>query len=224
MRLSQNFLRNEKILRWLGSLTYGKVLEIGAGDGRLSRHLNYTELWMVEVDKRLCSKLEELSLPNSHLICQDFLKVEPFSVDVIIGNIPYHISSPIIFRLLDWEFREAILMVQKEFGEKMVAKPGASNYGRLSVTSQLCFDVKILRYVPRKLFSPPPKVDSVVIQLIKKRKLTPEEDELIRLLFSQKNKKVKNILPKGYVYPPELAEMRPRHLTPEEILSIRKVS
>jgi len=156
------------------------------------------------------------------VVCNDFLKVEPFPVDYIVGNIPYYISSPILFRLKDWDFKKAYLMVQKEFGEKLLAEPGDKNYGRLSVSFQAHFGGRILREVPRRFFSPPPKVDSVIVEVWKEPKdLPPYFDELVRLLFSQRNKKVKNILGKGWDVPEELREKRPRHMTLKEVLSIK---
>ncbi len=213
-KLGQVFLKNPKILSYIASKCRGKtVLEIGGGDGRLTRKLKQKGFYVivVELDKRFCERLKEIA---DQVICDDFLKIEPFKVDCIVGNVPYYISSKILFKLLEWDFEEAILMFQKEFGEKMVAKPGDSNYGRLSITSQYYFDVEPLKIVSKRDFSPVPKVDSIILKIRKKRSPNKEFDDLVRKIFSQKNKKLKNILKN---VPPEMEDLRPRHIGEEEI-------
>ncbi len=200
------------LAKYIASFGYGKVLEIGAGDGRITKHINADEVWAVEIDKRFCEKLLKLDV---HVICKDFLKVKPFEVDVILGSIPYYISSRIVFKLREWIFKEAYLVLQYEFAKKMCAKPGQSNYGRLSVTSQLFYDVKFIRKISKHLFTPMPDVDSALIKITKKENNVSDELlELIRLLFSHKNKKIKNILDKC---PEELCNKRPRHMSIDEI-------
>lgn len=231
--LGQSFLKNKGILEREANLAKIKnktVLEIGSGDGRLSEVLlrrGPKKLFLVELDKELISVLEEKFGKNKkvEIIAGDFLKLKPFKVDVIFGNIPYYISSKIVFKLLDWDFEAAVLMVQKEFGEKMVAGPGGSNYGRLSVTSQVCFELKKGFVVSKENFFPKPKVDSIVMVLKKKRKLTDWEEEIIRELFSHKNKTAENALKKIHARIPEnLRKKRPRHMTVEEVLSIAQNS
>ncbi|MGB9719801.1 MAG: 16S rRNA (adenine(1518)-N(6)/adenine(1519)-N(6))-dimethyltransferase RsmA [Candidatus Anstonellales archaeon] len=224
----QNFIKNKGILQKEAELAEIKnktVLEIGAGDGRLSEILLSKEpkkLFLVEVDKELVSILRK-KFTGVEIFDGDFLKLKPFSVDTIFGNIPYYISSRIIFKLLDWDFENAVLMVQKEFGEKMVAKPGESNYGRLSVTSQICFEVRNGFVVSRENFFPKPKVDSIVILLRKKRKLSEWEEKLIRELYAHKNKTVENALKGTRAEIPEnLRKKRPRHMSIEEVLSIKQ--
>ncbi len=217
-RLGQHFLKNLKSLSFIKHLS-GEILEIGAGDGRVTKLLiKRGNVHAVELDERLCEKLRELPV---HLICGDFLEVEPFPVDYIVGNIPYYISSPILFRLRDWEFKKAYLMFQKEFGEKLLAKAGDKNYGRLSVMFQAYFKGRIIRHLPRHYFTPPPKVDSVIVEIEKVTTPLPDYfEDLVRLLFSQRNKKVKNIL-KGWDIPEEVKEMRPRHMGLKDILKIK---
>lgn len=227
--LGQSFVKNRRILTREAGLVDIKdkvVLEIGAGDGRLSEVLlakQPKKLFLVELDKDLVDLLKKkfAEKENVEVISGDFLKIKPFSVDVIFGNIPYYLSSKITFKLLDWEFEKAVLMVQKEFGEKMVAQPGAKNYGRLSITSQICFMVEKKFTVSKENFFPKPKVDSVVMVLKKRRKLSEWEEKLIKELFSHKNKTVENAL-KGMEaeIPEELKKKRPRHLTIPEILRI----
>ncbi len=228
--LGQNFIKNRDVLKKEANLVSIKdkiVLEIGAGDGRLSEILlsrGPKKLFLVELDGELADILRKkfAEKENVEVFTGDFLKLNPFSVDIIFGNIPYYISSKIIFRLLEWDFKSAVLIVQKEFGEKMAAKPGDSNYGRLSVTSQICFEVKKGFVVFKENFFPKPKVDSIAIVLKKKRKLTEWEERLIRELYAHKNKTVENALKKIPAEIPEsLRKKRPRHMSIEAVLSIK---
>ncbi|MFH1222589.1 MAG: 16S rRNA (adenine(1518)-N(6)/adenine(1519)-N(6))-dimethyltransferase RsmA [Candidatus Micrarchaeota archaeon] len=226
--LGQNFLRDENILRKEAALANvaGKtVLEIGPGDGRLTEKLleqKPKKLICVEKDLRFVQLLEEkfAAAKNIQIVNADFLDYELPSVDIVIGNIPYYISSDIIFKLKDEKIETAIIMVQKEFAEKMVAKPNAANYGRLSVTSQLFFHVQLAFKVSRHLFTPRPKVDSAVIVLKPTGiELTAAQEDLIRKMYQQKNKKVRNSLRDVGA---KWAERRPRTLNAVEVLEIIK--
>lgn len=231
--LGQNFLQDANILRKEVAIAEveGKVvLEIGAGDGRLTEKVleaNPKKVFAIEFDKILTQALKNRfeNEKRIEIIHADFLGFEPIKVDVVIGNIPYYISSSIIFRLKDYEFERAVLIVQKEFAEKMVAKPNEKNYGRLSVTAQLAFNVKIVHKVPRHLFYPAPKVDSGVILLTKTNNQISERDEnVIRVLFQHRNQTVRNALKHGGIEAPEkFAARRVRTLTKEECLEISRV-
>jgi 16S rRNA (adenine1518-N6/adenine1519-N6)-dimethyltransferase len=204
--LGQNFLQDHNILRKeveLADVRGKKVLEIGPGDGRLTRHIlkaKPKKLTAIEKDSELAQKLmQEFSSKIEkgllEIIEGDFLKAELPDFDVVIGNIPYYISSPIIFRLKDYDFEKAILIVQKEFAIKMIEGAGSSNYGRLSVTSQVFFRVKIMQIVQKELFSPQPKVDSAMIMLFPTGKnISKFQEDVIRWLFSHKNKTLRNAL------------------------------
>ncbi len=216
-RLGQNFLINLHIQQYLASLVKGKILEIGAGTGNITRWLK-GEVYAVEIDKDLCEQLNQL---NVNLICKDFLELEPFEVDYIVGNVPYYISSPILFRISKWTFKRAYLILQYEFAHKMLAKPGDQDYGRLSVNAQLYFNIKKIKKISRYSFKPIPNVDSMLIELTKKD-YNGELDEIVRILFSQRNKKVSSILRKiGIEFDlNDLKDKRPRHLSIEEIYRI----
>ena len=226
-RLGQVFLTNHAILQkeaGLANVADKAVLEIGPGDGRLTEKLlaqSPKKLIVVEKDGRFADMLKEKFKYDTRIeiINADFLEIEIPKVDVIIGNIPYYISSPIIFKLKDYEFDYAFLMVQKEFAEKMVAKPNDRNYGRLSVTSRIFFKVEYVMSVPKMFFSPMPKVDSALIKIMPTGiKLTKFEEDIIRKLFQHKNKAVRNAL-KEY----EIEDKRRvRTLTKEECLEIAK--
>lgn len=213
-RLGQVFLKNRKILEYIAQYVEGDILEIGGGDGRLTEILvNRGRVWVVEIDRRFEKRLREIT---ENVIIGDFLEVEPFRVDTIVGNVPYYISSKILFRLLDWEFREAILMFQKEFVEKMLMKPGERKYGRLSVMAQYYFEIKFVREVSRYEFNPVPEVDSAIVMLRKIRHKDIGFEEFIRKIFSQKNKKLKNIIQVDSKY----ANMRPDRMDLETLLEL----
>jgi 16S rRNA (adenine1518-N6/adenine1519-N6)-dimethyltransferase len=200
--LGQSFLEDKNILALEAKLAdpEGKtILEIGPGDGRLTEAIlqqKPKKIIAVEKDTRFASLLKEkFSGTPVDIIEADFLKIRPLKVDVVIGNIPYYISSDIIFRLKDFDFGYAILMVQKEFAQKMAARPKDRNYGRLSVTSQLAFDIEIVRPVLRHLFRPAPKVDSMIIRLKKTGfRISPFQENIIRYIFQHKNKTLRNAL------------------------------
>ncbi len=202
-RLGQVFLHNPRILEREAELAAveGKtVLEIGPGDGRLTEKLllhNLKKIIVVEKDTRFADQLRNKFELDSRIeiVNADILEYPIPAVDVVIGNIPYYISSPIIFRLKEVSFGRALLIVQKEFAEKMVAKPNDSNYGRLSVTSQLFFTVEYVMTVPKMFFSPPPKVDSALITLVPTGTVvSAQAEELINLLFQHKNQTVRSAL------------------------------
>lgn len=232
--LGQNFLQDHNILRKEVSLAdvEGKiVLEIGPGDGRLTEKIlekNPKRLIVVEKDERFAKFLIQKFLEDKRveIVQGDFLDYPLPQINFIFGNIPYYISSKIIFKLKDYKFEKAVLMVQKEFAEKMIAKPNEKNYGRLSVTSQIFFDVDFIQKVPSHLFKPKPKVDSALIVLmLTGQMLTQKQEDFIRALFSQKNKTIRAILHKKIDLEPfeEFIKRRPRSLTKEEVLKLLSI-
>jgi 16S rRNA A1518/A1519 N6-dimethyltransferase RsmA/KsgA/DIM1 with predicted DNA glycosylase/AP lyase activity len=112
-------------------------------------------------------------------------------------------------------------MFQKEFVDKILAKSGTKAYGRLSINAQDCYNIERLFNVARGSFLPPPKVDSSVIRITKRKRELADGDNVITRLFSQKNKKVRNLLNN---VPEELANKRPWQLTVEEIKKLIKLS
>ncbi|CAI5534250.1 unnamed protein product, partial [Closterium sp. Naga37s-1] len=153
----------------------------------------------VELDPRMVQELSRrvqgTPLENKLQIIQgDILKVDLPYFDICVANIPYQISSPIVFKLLSHRplFRAAIIMFQKEFALRLLARPGDNLYCRLSANSQLLARIHHLLKVGRNNFRPPPKVDSSVVRIEPRHPLPPinlqEWDGLLRLCFSRKNK------------------------------------
>jgi 16S rRNA (adenine1518-N6/adenine1519-N6)-dimethyltransferase len=205
-RKGQNYLVDENVLsRIVNSAELSKkdiVLEIGAGIGTLTIPLaqNAGKVIAIEQDKKiaaiLINRLKELHITNVVVIVGDAIKIEFPTFNKVVSNLPYKISSPITFKILEYNFEIAILMYQLEFAQRMVAKPGDSNYSRLSVMMYFFANVDMLFNVSKNVFLPKPKVSSAVIKLTPKNELKPEKFVLnvTRALFQHKRKKVRNAL------------------------------
>jgi 18S rRNA (adenine1779-N6/adenine1780-N6)-dimethyltransferase len=178
------------------------VLEIGPGTGNLTMRLLETakKVIAVEFDPRMVLELQRRVQGTPHaanlsIISGDFLKVDLPYFDVCIANVPYQISSPLIFKLLAHRplFRAATLMFQREFAMRLCVPPGDPLYCRLSVNTQLLARTTHILKVGKNNFRPPPKVDSSVVR-IEPRPLNSipvnfkEWDGLVRLCFGRKNK------------------------------------
>ncbi len=199
-KLGQNFLIDESILEFEAQSAdvRGKsVLEIGAGDGRLTAKLlseGAGHVIAVELDSRLAKVLRMKFHHRVKVVEADFLLFsESQKVNCIVGNIPYYITSPILLKLSRMEFGRAVLCIQKEVAERILALNGTRNYGRLSATAQLLFKIEILALVQRTAFQPVPKVDSCIISLEKTgAKISEGEEKAMGALFSHKKKSVRN--------------------------------
>ncbi len=222
-RLGQHFLKSSHLLNLIARLagvTGKRVLEIGAGDGRLTKRLMRYKpkaLYAIEKDARFVKQLAE-KYPQLLIIEGDVLKEEWPEVDVVVGNIPYNISSKLLFKLCRKKVEKALLMFQLEFAQRLVAKAGERNYGRLSVSAQLCFEIEIIRRIAPRLFSPPPKVESALVKLTPKRAMDSAMEEFIRKIFQHKNQLLQKVLKRaGYDCPPEYRKKRARELSPPEV-------
>jgi 16S rRNA (adenine1518-N6/adenine1519-N6)-dimethyltransferase len=197
-RLGQNFLLDGKVAETEAKFAKGRaVLEIGPGLGILTEALcsSASKVLAVEKDTRLFSELEgRLRCRNLRLINSDFfdLGVETRGYDMLVSNIPYNLSSKTLF----WIIRnrmEAVLCLQKEFVEHMVAKSGTRKYSRLSVTSSLTLNVEKVMEVDASSFYPKPKVDSEVVHITcRDLLLTDKESDMISLIMEHKKKKLRN--------------------------------
>lgn len=179
------------------------VLEVGPGTGNMTVKIleKVKKVVACEIDTRLVAELQKRvqGTPMQYklqIIVGDVLKTNLPFFDICVANLPYQISSPFVFKLLLHRpfFRCAVLMFQKEFADRLVAKPGDKLYCRLSVNTQLLARVDILMKVGRNNFRPPPKVDSSVVR-IEPRNPPPainfkEWDGLLRVLFVRKNKTI----------------------------------
>lgn len=212
-RLGQNFLIDPNIVRKIVVLAEASVsdhvLEIGPGRGVLTEVLCKTagRVTAVEIDPRLHTYLAErqAEFPNLTLVLDDALvyPVESLPVGtIVVANLPYYISTPLLFRLLDQRdrFPRLVLMLQNEVADRLVAKPGSSDYGVLSVMAQYAAEVTKAFRVSAQCFRPRPEVGSAVVLLRTRarRELTPEEEprfaSLVKAAFAHRRKTLVNSL------------------------------
>jgi|Deesub1362B_J571_1020462.scaffolds.fasta_scaffold00038_97 16S rRNA (adenine1518-N6/adenine1519-N6)-dimethyltransferase len=186
--------------------TSDTVLEVGCGTGNLTREIlrNAGKVVGIEKDNRFVKLLEEkfkdeLEDGRFEIIEGDALKVDFPHFNKFVSNIPYSISSELTFKLLRHKFDLAIVMYQKEFAERMIAKSG-KKYGRLSVAIRAFCSPKIVSFVSRWAFKPVPKVDSAIVKLIPNPEFHVENleifNELLRVSFSMRRKKFEKSLKK----------------------------
>ena len=234
-RWGQNFLNDlniaRKIISLLGDISHEEVLEIGSGDGTLTKLINAKKITAVEIDRALCDSLRKLNIFNLSIINEDILKADLSEIifDKVIGNLPYNISSQIIFKILNHNnWNKAVFMIQKELADRIVSKEGSKQYGRISVMIQSICQVKKEFNVSSNCFFPKPDVQSTVISLQKKKleKLDYKKlEEIVRISFSQRRKKLKNTLKAILAYNElgKFFEKRAEMLTVDDFIQISKV-
>lgn len=209
--LGQHFLKNPMVVKGIVDKSFlhpsDVVLEVGPGTGNMTVRLmeQAKKVIAIELDPRMVGELQKRVDGTPHqnkleVIHADVLKMNPLPYfDVFVANIPYQISSPLIFKLLAHRplFRRAVILLQSEFAERLSAKPGDKFYCRLSVNTQILSKVEQLMKVGRNNFRPPPKVDSRVVRIEPFNPPPPidfiEWDGLVRLCFSRKHKTLRSI-------------------------------
>jgi 16S rRNA (adenine1518-N6/adenine1519-N6)-dimethyltransferase len=210
----QNFLGDEHLLRALAALARAGpgewIVELGAGLGHFTRALAATgaPVIAVERDRELAPILRE-ELPNVEIVEADAKSFDLRAVAaraghrvVVCGNLPYHLSSPILFHLLDQRdaVRRAVLLLQREVADRIAAPPGGREYGLLSVLLQHVADAKLALSIPRHAFTPPPDVESaaLVLEFFEKPRAEVRDEARFRTLvkasFSQRRKTLRNSL------------------------------
>ena len=213
-KLGQNYLiddfKRKKIINFAELSKKDIVLEIGPGIGTLTTELAKRAKMVIAIEQDekiyniLKQRLLDESIDNVELINKDGLKTDlpKFKCNKIVSNLPYQISSPITFKFLEFDFDLGILMYQKEFAERMIAKVGDKNYSRLSAMLYFKADIEFLDNVSPESFIPQPKVDSSIVKLtpkkIPKNFSTNDNIEIYsktcKAIFPHKNKKVRNAL------------------------------
>ncbi|MDV2480533.1 16S ribosomal RNA methyltransferase A [Methanoculleus sp. Wushi-C6] len=240
----QHFLVDRRAVeRIAGSVEVSgrRVLEIGPGEGILTRALldRGAHVIAVEIDPALVEELEltfadELEEGRLEIVPGDAKKVEIPPFDLVVANLPYSVSSKITFRLLDIGFEVAVLMYQKEFAQRMIAQPGTSDVGRLSVMVQTYASVKPILELSPASFRPRPQVRSWVVRITPHEPPYPITDrkvyaDVVRVLFSHRRKTIRKALRLGEdafasetieraiaALPEDLLQRRPEDLTLEE--------
>lgn len=212
-RFGQNFLIDKNIVNLIISSAELRkedtVLEIGAGRGELTRYIaQYCNVIAVELDRNLSQHLQDefKGYKNVQIIQSDILKIDFSKLDInnckVIGNIPYYITTPILFKLIENKgyFKDIILTVQKEIAERIVANSGNKDYGVLSIMVQYHTESEIIKIISKNCFYPKPKVDSAVLKLkiLKKPKYEIKNEKLfvnlVKTSFQQRRKMFKNAL------------------------------
>ncbi|HEY9576382.1 MAG TPA: 16S rRNA (adenine(1518)-N(6)/adenine(1519)-N(6))-dimethyltransferase RsmA [Pseudobacillus sp.] len=218
--LGQNFLIDPNILRRItetAELTKeAGAIEIGPGIGALTEHLARTAGKVVafEIDQRLLPVLSDTLSPydNVKVIHEDILKADVaqiaeqeftgFEQLMVVANLPYYITTPIIMKLLEDKvpFKGMVVMLQKEVADRISAKPGTKDYGSLSIAIQYYMEAATAFIVPKTVFMPQPNVDSAVIKLLRRERpaveVTDEEFffTVTRSSFAQRRKTILNNL------------------------------
>jgi len=240
----QNFLadRNllEKIVRTIDPKKSDSILEIGPGEGALTELIYpiVKEMVAIEIDPMLIEHLKNreslkgLNIVHGDVLLQDIENLPVKNLVRVIGNIPYNITSPIIFWLIEqlhfWN--DAFIMMQKEVAERLSAAVGTKAYGRFTVVTGAYLNMEYCFTIPPDVFIPKPKVDSAIIRFTKKENpLISDEkymrfNKLVSAAFSQRRKMLRNTL-KGWDIHPDLQEQinftrRPETLTIEEFVTL----
>jgi 16S rRNA (adenine1518-N6/adenine1519-N6)-dimethyltransferase len=175
------------------------LVEIGPGEGALTRPLlqRVTHLHAIELDRDLAAGLQDarLTIHQADALAFDFAQF-PAGMRVV-GNLPYNISTPLLFHLARYSgrVRDLHFMLQLEVVERMVAAPSTPAYGRLSVALQARFRLAKLFNVSRGAFQPPPKVESAVVRLVPRDPPLAVDEDLLRRAFSARRKTLRNALP-----------------------------
>lgn len=213
-RYGQNFLKSKEILSKIASSVEVNnndlIIEIGPGMGALTEYLSLKNSYLVcyEIDERMEEYLKKYQNEKCKVLYGDFLKqdiledikVLPYENLFVIANIPYYITSPIISKLIEMEVKpkEIVLLVQKEFAERITAESKHKEYNAFTLYVDLEYDASFLFQVGRENFIPSPKVDSAVIKLTRKKENGVQNKEFylqfIRDAFGNKRKTLRNNL------------------------------
>lgn len=225
-RFGQHFLRDrsviEHILAEFDPKPGDTVVEIGPGQGALTLPLldRLGRLYVVELDRDLAAEIPRLCAGRGEVLVHavdalqfDFTGLAEGRRLRIIGNLPYNISTPLLFHLLEQAdaIHDMLFMVQKEVGERLAAPPGGKDYGRLSVMIQWRFEVERLFDVGPGAFTPPPRVDSSIVRLRPRERAAytvrdPQRlSRLVQAAFAQRRKTLRNSL-RGLVTAEQLVQ------------------
>ena len=216
-KFGQNFLTDKNLLQKIvrDSFIIDDCIEVGPGRGALTTYIVNSARNVVayEIDYSLKTILDSIAFNNSNLkiVYKDFLEVDLFEEKkthnlsdnvTLIGNLPYYITTPIIFKFIEASFiKKAIIMVQKEVGDRINAQVNTKQYNALSVIIQYQAEVKKIVNVDRKMFVPTPNVDSIVISIVKKDNIDDVFKQkfiyFVKSAFAQKRKTLVNNLAKS---------------------------
>ena len=225
-RFGQHFLHDPRVLARIVDAVApsGKdlIVEIGPGEGALTRPLlqKVAAIEVIEIDRDLAASLRQVEGVTVHEADALEFDYAAFPAGVrLVGNLPYNISTPLLFRLARFagRVRDMHFMLQLEVVERMVAAPSTPEYGRLSVALQARFHMEKLFNVSKSAFRPPPKVESAVVRLVPLPEPLYVDDGLLRTAFSARRKQLRNALPgvdwaRAGIDP----KLRPENLSPAD--------
>lgn len=203
----QNFLIDPSVVRNIAAHSGSgpMVLEVGPGLGALTQQLalNYDHVHAYEIDAHMVEILKEslAEVDNVDVILQDFLKADLSQYKdkiAVCANLPYYITTPLLFKLMELDVVNMTLMVQKEIGDRLCAKPKTKDYSSLTIMMQYYYDIKTVMKVSKESFSPRPNVESIIIQLVPKEHSLPYDEtlffEFVRSCFQFRRKTLNNNL------------------------------
>jgi 16S rRNA (adenine1518-N6/adenine1519-N6)-dimethyltransferase len=213
-RFGQHFLADgaviDAIVRAIDPKPGQPMVEIGPGLAALTQPLveRLGKLAVIELDRDLAARLR--GTPQLTVVEADVLKVDFGALAAslgagklrVVGNLPYNISTPILFHLLDFVdvVADQHFMLQKEVIDRMVAQPATAAYGRLSVMLQWRYAMENVLFVPPESFDPPPRVDSAVVRMVPREDFAPVDEkllsEIVQVAFSQRRKILRHTLGK----------------------------
>lgn len=237
-RFGQHFLRDpgviDAIVRAIRPADSDTIVEIGPGEGAITQSLAASAgaLHLIELDRDLAAQLRRNFAERAHVTVHeaDALQFDYSTIQGplrVVGNLPYNISTPLLFHLL--QYRNCIsdmhFMLQKEVVERLAASPGTKAWGRLSVMTQARADVTMLFRVPPGAFTPAPKVESAIVRIVpralsaRQRALLPSLEKVVRAAFAQRRKTLKNTL-KGVIGEDEFEALNIEPIRRAETLSL----
>lgn len=234
--LGQNFLKDPNIIQNIADAVCNDkafaVVEIGGGTGALTEALlrRFPDLTVIEIDGRAVELLRE-KFPHLNILHQDVLKVDWIALSetlgkplVIVGNLPYYITSQILFGMFAAKsvIKEAVVMMQLEVADRLIAVARTKAYGILAVQTQLISIPQKLFKVSPNVFYPKPEVWSAVIRLTFKEteSFPPNLTEVIRTAFNQRRKTLRNSLSKFGTLPEAVASKRAEELSPQDFVTL----
>ncbi len=228
----QNFLTDERVadrhIGYAGINREDRVLEVGPGLGILTKRLIEASdnVTCIELDDILAEYITKTYGDSLTLIHGDAVKVPFPEFDVFVSNLPYSVSTPIIFKLLEHDFRTAVVMVQKEFADRMVAMIGSPDYSRLTVNLFYRAECEIMETVPASRFNPKPKVDSALVRITPRKAPFEVLDErtffkVVEVTFNHRRKKIGTSLKSARMMQPgddvPYVDERVEMLSPQQI-------
>jgi len=214
----QNFLIDDEainsIVSYAAPAKADKIVEIGPGLGAMTRVLSsFPDLTVIEIEEKFCERLSQ-TYPDIKVVCDDvrFVDLSALGNDLVIfGNLPYSFSTDIVFLLVKHarSIKKAVIMLQKEFAERLASDPGGRSYGVLSVHAQLYADIKLGPTIPGNAFHPPTQIKSRLVEMtfLPECRFALRDEEwfkkVVKASFFRRRKKLSNSLKASGLFTPE---------------------